>query len=94
MEAKIEKLLSKLNIDYEKERHIQGHGYSYYFKLIGANYNLFTSCWGDYGLHFVYRRTKRSKLTFQKIIDYEKNLNRIEQILTLIIQYREEKRAK
>ena len=92
MKTDIINLLNKLNIPYTQEPMDTG-GYRFYFSLFGGKYCLFTSCWKDYGLHFVHNiyARKNSRLTFQKIIDFEKNLDRIERIITPIVEYRNEK---
>lgn len=85
-------LLNKLNISFE-ERPIS-YGYSFHFSLVGARYNLFTSSWKDYGLHFLYEKKSGGKIHQCKIIDFEKDLTRIEAILKPIVEYRDEENLK
>jgi hypothetical protein len=95
VKEKIIDLLNELKIPYRQEP-IDTGGYKFYFELFGGKYCLFTSCWKDYGLHFyypVYSR-KNSRETFQKIIDYQKNLDRIKRILEPIVEFRNEKYPK
>jgi len=87
MKKDIIKLLNKYNINYREESMEYSNGTRFIFNLVGSTYNLFTSCWKDYGLHFVYYTNKGRKEHQCKIIDYEQNLDRIEQIIKPIIEW-------
>ena len=68
----------------------------YPFRLVSTHYCLFTSCWKDFGLHIVHQYQKRRNgkvyTIQQKVIDFEKDLSRIERILMPIVEYcREQK---
>jgi len=90
VKAEIIKLLNELGINYT-EMSISTGGWKYYFRLFGGHYCLFTSCWKDYGLHFVYFKRRGGKEYFQKIIDYQKNLDKIRRILEPIVEYQKQK---
>lgn len=77
----IENLLGKLRITRYEVAHLDGGTVTYTFNLVGCTYNLFTSSWKDFGLHFKYQARRGGKYHQCKIIDFEKNLDRIEQIL-------------
>lgn len=81
----IKNLLNRLNIKIINEKDHSTGGKSFYFRIFGANYCLFTSCWKDFGLHFVYKTRTNGKEKWQKMIDFQKNLNSIELILRILV---------
>jgi len=83
MTEAIEKLLDDLHINYFKRPHATG-GMSYIFCICTVRYNLFTSCWKDYGIHIEYQKKSGGKYHQMKMLDYEQNLEKIGLILKTI----------
>lgn len=90
MEKMIIKFLEKMGIKkyYREEK---TGAICYHFRLVSTHYCLFTSCWHDFGLHIIhqYQKKRNGKVheVQQKVIDFEKNLDRIERIFEPIIEY-------